>query len=279
MTNSGRRADDTAQALADLMRAVQRQQPQARLHEPERSVDDVVWNAVVSGHGNRFEDMRQIYKVAELLARKLRAFKALPEGAMPYAPVLLSGVLDFLWGKQHFAGLTPEMAAGWSGTLKVAAAEFARRWAAPAREPWFAALAPFPAAVDAAMKKIEADGERLEAEIGALAALARDSLARVKADDPSTFPAAMAWILGTIIQKNTYSQLDCTERYEDGLKKLYFELARGAEGAFFPWLGEGFKAVRERPLDELDRWRGGIAPKPPTRKRTKARAKRRGSAP
>jgi hypothetical protein len=269
------------QALIDALAAAQRAQPQAGLREPERSADDVAWNAVVAGRGNRFEDMRQVYAVATTVAKKLRALGALPEAAMPYAPALLAGLLNFIWRSQNVNALPPEMAAGWAGTVKVAAAALARGWAPPAGALWSGALRGFPSAIDAAMQKLEACSwddvyKHLKPEMAKLATLAAEALARVKKEQAEAYPAAMAWLMGTIVQKNVYSPLDGSvpESYCDELNELYHGLERNAEAAFFPWLGEGFRAEREKKIDRLDLLRVGVVPERKARAATRPAARK-----
>ena len=257
--------DPQLDAIAALLRGVQAQQAQENpttLRNPERSVDDVAWNAVVLGHPNRFSDMPEVFSFAETIAVKLQKLNSIPQPAAPYAPVILSGLLNFLWRSQNLSYLDPQMAQGQAGTLRVAIATIAREWAPPDRQPWFATLAAFPRAVDAAMRKLESLTyenvyKHLDPEMNDLQALAVNALKVVKTNYGAATPAAMAWLLGTVIQKNVFSPLDGSvpEDYSDRLNKIYDNLERAAEDAFMPWLMDGFKAVREDGMDELQRWK------------------------
>jgi hypothetical protein len=154
------------------------------------------------------------------------------------------------------------MAKGQAGTLKVAVATIAREWAPPDGQPWFAPLAAFPRAVDAALKKLESLTyetvyKHLDPEMQKLQALAMAALKEVDTTHRGATPAAMGWLLGTVIQKNVFSPLDGSvpEDYADRLNKIYDQLERSAEGAFMPWLMDGFKEVREAGADDLQRWK------------------------
>ena len=73
---------------------------------------------------------------------------------------------------------------------------------------------------------------------------------------PERAPDAMAYLLGTLIEVNTYSYTDGSvpEDICERLKGVHDELSMKAEGYFMSWLMEGFKAVREATPDELERW-------------------------
>lgn len=263
--------DVDLQAIANLLSAVQAQQAATHgtvsLRQPERNVEDVVWNAVVMGHPNRYPGLSQVFSVGTLVAGKLKNVGALPASAVPFVAVGLSGLLNFIWRSQNLGYLAPELAEGWAGTVKVATAEFGRDWAPPIRKPWFASLAKFPVAVDAALKRLDGYAysevyNHLEPEMKRIGNQANETLAEIESKHPDVISAATSWIMGTIIQKDTFSALDGSvpEDIDEHLTRIYTELERKAEGRFFPWLDKGFRAVRERPFDELTRWRAGIDP-------------------
>jgi len=274
----GTDADPAVQALLQLLHDQAATRPQAELRQPEESAEDVIWNAILLGRQGSFDDMPRAYGIAKLVAGKLAGLGALPEAAMPYAPVVLAGVMHFLWGKQNRFTASPEETSGWAGTLGVAAADVAHRWTKTAGQAWFAPLAEFPRAVDAALKKIEACTyedvyKHLDPEMAKVQRLANETLARIRASHPDALPGAHAWMMGTLIQKNTFSPLDGSvpEDIGERLAKIHGSLLDQAEGAFMPWLFEGFRAARERPLDEADRWDAG---KPAPNRGKRKRAKR-----
>src|SRR5262249_26165509 len=96
--------------------------------------------------------------------------------------------------------------------------------------------------------------------IGEIAERARALLAGVDQQNSDRLADAAAWILGTLLERNTYSWADGSvpEDICRRLKRVYAEIAADGESLFMPWLMEGFRAVRERGLDELDRWKYGI---------------------
>jgi hypothetical protein len=99
--------------------------------------------------------------------------------------------------------------------------------------------------------------KHLDPEMQNLQKLATAALNEVNTKHPAATPGAMAWLLGTVIEKNVYSPLDGSvpEDYSDRLNKIFDTLERSAEGAFMPWLADGFRAVRESEIDELQRWK------------------------
>src|SRR5438445_7124622 len=102
-----------------------------------------------------------------------------------------------------------------------------------------------------------------------LQSLAEETVADVHARHSTALPSATAWVMGTINQKNVFSPLDGSvpEDIGERFTGIYERLERSAEGRYFPWLAEGFGAVRERPLDELQRWKMEIKPESSTAKK------------
>jgi hypothetical protein len=264
-SKAGDSADAQLDALMSVLQGVYSQQAKenpTRLRTPERSIDDVVWNAVVIGHPNQFSDMPEVFSLGQRITIKLLTLNAIPQQATPYAPAILSGLLNYLWRSQNLAYLDPEMARGQAGTVKVAVQTLAKDWAPPTNQPWFKPLGQFPFAVDAALAKLDALAyediyKHLDIEMKKLQTLATAALKEVDTRHRAATPAAMAWLLGTIIQKNVFSPLDGSvpEDYSDRLNNIYNTLERSAEAAFMPWLASGFKSVRESGIDELQRWK------------------------
>ena len=251
--------DDAVNALRSIFGQMAAANPIER-RMPEKSIEDVTWNAVVMGHGNRFDDMPQVFHVAETVASKLQDMKAFPPKAAKYAPVVLAGMLNFLWRSQNLAFLAPEFAEGQAGTLRVAVDDLKRNWASP--QPWLAKLAEFPSAIDDALKLIDAQTwegvyKVLDPQMQQLETKALQTLAYVEKNHKEATSAAMAFLMGTVIQKNTFSPLEGSvpEDIGERLTNLYNTLESKAEGAFFPWLTLGFKAVREQPMSEVQRWK------------------------
>lgn len=253
--------DEAVNALQSIFGQLAAENP-VELRTPEKSIEDVTWNAVVMGHGNRFDDMPQVYGVAGIVASKLEGLKAFPAKASQYAPVVLAGMLNFLWRSQNVAFLAPEVAEGQAGTLRVAVDDLKRNWAPPTAKPWFSKLAEFPASIDKALELIDAQTYEgvykvLEPQMKQLQAQALETFKHVQTKHKDATSTAMAFLMGTVIQKNTFSPLDGSvpEHIGEQLTRIYYALERQAEGAFLPWLGEGFKAVRERPIEGVQRWK------------------------
>jgi hypothetical protein len=72
----------------------------------------------------------------------------------------------------------------------------------------------------------------------------------------------MAWVLGVLIERNTYSWTEGSvpEDLQRKLEEIHGRITDGAEAAFFPWLAAGFREERETELDELERWRLNLEP-------------------
>ena len=280
--------EDELQVIMDTILGAQARQEavdgRVTLRQPERNVDDVLWNAVVIGHGNRFEDMPEAFSFSIQLAAKLHNHSVLPAQAMPYAPIILVGFLYFIWHSQNLTYLAPEMVEGWVGALKVAITELAREWAPPSGRPWFKKLDSFSNMVDAVIERLndfsyEEIYHHLDPEMSKLQLLAKDILVNIQAKYKQALAGSTGWIMGTIIQKNTFSPLDGSvpEDIGEHLCQIYFEIESIAEGCFMSWLMDGFQGVRERQFDELQRWKANIEPEhgkakrsPPPRGRSKS---------
>ncbi len=84
----------TEQAQEDEMSPVVSQ-------ENEEGLNDVLWNAVVAGHPNRFEDTIEASAYAGIVARKLVARGFVAQQAAPVAHPMLTGLLWWLWSSQN----------------------------------------------------------------------------------------------------------------------------------------------------------------------------------
>jgi hypothetical protein len=238
----------------------------AQLRQPARSAEDVCWNAVVMGHGNRFEDARETVAFTEQVVARLQRHRALPPGSAATATPVLAGLLRFIWRGQNVAWLAPELAEGWSSTVAVAVAELAADISSVDVHLWLAHVHPYERLIDDALARIDALTweevyNHLDPEMDALAEAAEAMIERVQRERPERVAAATAWIMGTLLQKNTFSPLDGSvpESIGERLDRITFGLERTAEARFIAWLNEGFRRVRERPPDELQRWKFGIS--------------------
>ncbi len=257
---------DEMRALMDAITDAQAQQEavagSVELRQPERTPDDIYWNAVVFGHGNRFEDMRETVAFTDSLVARLQRKGALPGSAAPVATPLLAALLYFIWRSQNLAYLAPDMADGWSATVRVACTELARDLEGHPQPDWLAHVGAFATSIDATLERIdrlawEEVYQHLDPEMERLREEAGGFLQRLENELPHRISAATAWVMGTIMQKNTFSPLDGSvpESIGERLERVYFALESDAEGRFMPWLDLGFRSARERPMDELQRWK------------------------
>jgi hypothetical protein len=255
-----------ADALLDVIEGVQQAQESERgvvgIRAHVETVEDVAHNAIVIGWSNRFEDMREIAAYATTLVNDLVRLGFLPSVARPHAERILAGLLSDLWGRQPSAGLQAELVEGWAGALVQAVADVARTWTAPEQTPWFAELEDFEHRLDAALERIEAASydevyECLEKEFSALSATMANVLGEIERHHPATLGAAYGWLTGTIIRRNTYSPLDGSvpEDIDERLKKLATVSRLLSERYLFRYLADGFSSVRNKQIDELERWR------------------------
>lgn len=250
--------------LAQEARAI-RQGRSAGQREDGGSVEDVLWNAVQASRTLQLESMPEIAAFAGQLADRLIRLGALREESRPYAATALAGLLKFLWDSQNVVQLPPELARGQAGTLAQLVAALRDHWP-PAPDPWFdlaAGLGDRIAAALAELDDLPYDDELYPAIGRVMERIESDALAvlvTIAAQQPHRRPDATAWVLGVLIERNTYSWTEGSvpEDLQRKLEQIHGRLGLDAEAAFFPWLTAGFSEVREAGMDELDRWRVGL---------------------
>ena len=232
----------------------------------EREVADVCWNAILGGRELNLDDMPEIFAYCSQVAQRVARLGGLPEATLTMTATAIAGLLPWLWDSQHVTDLPREMAEGQAGTLGVLVASLGRYWP-PAPASWFQTVQSFSDTMGTALASLEGlpySGEldrRIDEVITEIGERARALLVGVDQQNPDRLPDAAAWILGTLVKRNTYSWADGSvpEEICQRLKDVYAEIAADGEGLFMPWLIEGFRGVREGRFDELDRWKYGIS--------------------
>ena len=265
------RDKDAANALMDVLAAVQADQEtnvgKVSLRPNESSLPDIAWNAIVIAYPNRFEDMREEAAYARELARKLVGRGFLPEPAFDSAHLLLAGLLHDLWGRQHSTGLTHELVQGWSGTIVQAVADLSSNWAPPGVSTGFRIVSGFPRLVEETLEFLgscswEDVYNHLDKRFDQLGQEAQSLLARVATEASNELAGCYAWVLGTIVVRNTFSPLDGSvpESIGERMNSLATVLWTGGQGYLATYLEPGFASVRNAEWDELQRWKSDITP-------------------
>jgi hypothetical protein len=236
----------------------------------ERSEEDILWNAVLASRTQHFESMPEIFDFSTQAMQKLVRLGSIPAEAATYAATGLAGLLKWLWGSQNAVSLPREMIVGQAGTLAQLLRSIQTNWP-PRPSEWFAAVRDVPEQMRATLATLDdlPDDEHLYAPLNAaLDKIEQNTKALLTSASgrfPERAPDIAAWILGSLIENNTYSytQGSVAEDIDEGLSAIHGRLAAGAEGYFMPWLMEGFRPVREQTYDEVSRWRYGLdAPLP-----------------
>jgi hypothetical protein len=219
----------------------------------------------MSGRELDLDDMRTVVAFSRLVVRRLVGMDAVTEATASLASTAVAGLLLWLWGRQHVADLPREMVEGQSRTLWQLIESIGQHWP-PAPATWFSAIQDFHEQTTAALDTLEDlpydDGlyPRIDEIIGGIAEQAEAILTRVRSDRADRVPDAAAWILGTLVEVNTYSWTEGSvpENISDRLQQVYSQIAVDGDDLFMPWLMRGFEQVRERTPDELERWRYGL---------------------
>jgi hypothetical protein len=269
---------DIMGALMGAYQAAEEKYGGVVVRDVENGIDDIVWNAVVAGHPNRFQDMPETAAFARQVAQKLERGGFLPSAAMPYAPSMLAGFLRHLWDSQNLMYLAPEMAEGQAGAVRVLVDDIRVNWAPPDKTPWYAQVGPVPRLVDDLLKfidglKWEEVYKHLDRRMDALASELKAILDKVQSAHPAALGACTAYVGGVVIMKNTFSPWDGSvpESIGERLTKVYHALDANNEARLFGYLAKGFESVRNAQPDELARWRmepgAGAQSKEPRKRR------------
>lgn len=231
----------------------------------ERVPADVCWNAVVARRELGIDDMPGTFRFARQVVRRLIGVDGLSQASTPVADTAVAGLIQWLWDRQHATDLPLEVAEGQARTLGQLVESLGSHWP-PAPASWLDSARAFPKETVASLATLEGlpyDDRlypRIDEVMQGISSLAWASVKRVRAEHPDRVPDATAWILGTLVEHNTYSWMDGSvpEDLSDRLLGIFAEIGRKGDELFFPWLMKGFKSVRERDVDELARWRYGV---------------------
>ncbi len=233
----------------------------AELRPREDSLHDMTWNAVVIGHPNRFDEADATL-FGRRLSRKLIDHGAIPEPGQAYAPEMLIGLLMYLWSTQKVTYLEPDVVEVQAVALKALISDIGDSWSPPPDGSTKQALDSFVAAVDQTLASLDAMSweevvRALEERISALGREAEEVLDRVARANPFALAGSAAYLTGVLAAKNTFSPLggSVLERIHDELLKAMTAVSLRNDERLLPYLSAGYRALRERPPDELARWR------------------------
>lgn len=250
------------EALMGAQQASEAKYGRAALRDLEADARDIAWNAVVAGHPNAFEGMPESVAFAAQVAHKLVQRGELEAVAMPYAPLLLAGLLRHLWDSQNLNFLAPEFAEAQAGAVAALIEDIRAHWSPPEIHDWYALVEPAAAAIDDMLSFIDGLGweevyRHLDPRMDALAQRLAAMLAEVEAAHPSALAGCAAYVSGTVMARNTFSPFDGSvpESIGERLAGVYHALDRDHPSRFLDYLSKGFAAVAARPPDELARWR------------------------
>jgi hypothetical protein len=280
-------------ALADVQLAVEARELRrghgVSMKTGDGAVGEVLHNAVLARRDLGMEAMPESFAFARQVATRLQQLGALPPAAVPHASTALAGLLVWMWGTQNVVSLPGEIVEGQVGVISELLASLRAHWP-PADAQWFEDVRPFQDEIPTWLAELDElpYGDELyrslDQIIERIERRAEELLARAEAREPARVPDAAAWILGCLVERNTWSYTDGSvpEDICDRLVALGARLGGKGEAFFWPWLERGFREVRERVPDELDRWRYGLGapgsgPRAPAAASTEVSAKHDGA--
>ena len=230
----------------------------------ERTSGDMVWNAIVLGHGSRLEDSRETIAFARQLCRKLIYAKTLAAAAAKDAPRLVAGMLRWLWSVQNLSYLAPEMAEGQSGTFTAFIADVNQRWVSAMDQPWYELLSGLELELNEGLARLDALPydefyDHLDAIFEKFTGSSIQALEDIRKDYPDSFPVCSAYIAGMITDRNDYSYVDGSipETMQKKMDDLYYKISDNQKADFQGYLFKGYETVRNRAFSDIDKWRMG----------------------
>ncbi len=261
------RSDPVVRAFFQVQHAVDQREVRTigklRLRLPERSLEDVAWNAVVLGQRNRFSSAFAAAGFAERLAARAVAAGVIETNAEEGARRVLAGLLTFLWSAQRTTHLERDRAIGQAGTLRTALEALsgdAVRADAEARMPVLAArdtLAGNAERSDTdrfARARARLRGEVMGPDANAFGRTVGVFIA--EAPNGSLLRAhRAAWGYGLLLEVAFEARMKGNALVAEQLDAAYAELARQAERELAAYLFDGFAAARGMPMDPLSAWR------------------------
>jgi hypothetical protein len=247
--------------IAGMNQAQEEMYGRAELRPREHSLHDITWNAVVIGHPNRFDEADATL-FGRRLSRKLIERGAIPESGQAYAPEMLIGLLMDLWSTQKVSYLEPDLVEVQAATLEALISDIRDSWSPPPDGSSKHAVDSFVATVDQTLASLDGMSweevvPAIKDRIPALGRKADEVLDRVARADPFALAGSAAYLTGVLAAKNTFSPLDGSvpESIHDELVKAMTAVSLHNDDRFFPYLSAGYRALHDRPPDELTRWR------------------------
>lgn len=228
--------------------------------EIEEGLKDILWNAVVAGHPNRFEDTIEASAYAGIVARKLDTRGFVGHEAAAVAHAMLAGLLWWLWSSQNTSYLDPATVEGQTGTLVAMLDDLAANNPLEGSEPWRQELRSFAGDLDTvlnALEKVSWGQAYLEIpkRMKALQTQAEALLARIGKASPEALAGAAAYVTGVVALKNVFTPLEGEDDMHKHMAAVVNALNHSNEDRFMRYLMKGFEAVRTLEPDELARWR------------------------
>ena len=261
-------ADPAVQAMLQAQNAVDQLSLQEagilRLKHPERTLRDVAWNAVVIGQQNRFHSRDSQAGYASQMAEKLAALSLIERTAIDGVARVAAGMLSFLWEAQRVTHLEPERAEGQANALAIALQSFTKQ----TPDEILNLMGPIVECIgtqsesrssnrfSAALEALATDNAPEDAPL-AVAARIRTGLGECGQDSVEMRAGAAAWAIGSTLVEayRARRRSPPDEAHRRRCLQIFDALYSDMEGWFFPYLMEGYKPVRERNFDFVQRWR------------------------
>ena len=255
---------DAAKAIINMQIAAQakeiRKSGESFNKRFEKNIEDILWNIIVASRDYQFEGMPEIINYSELNISKLINANAFPETSRNEAVISFAGLFHWLWRSQNIMHLTTDMIEGQTGVLYELIKSLSKSWQ---KKEWFQVLLNFKNESEQelnSLNKLPYDNKLTVAINNVMDKIlynANDTLEIIQSDWSVVICEATAWIMGCLIEINTYSYLDGSvpEELEKKLRNIQYDIDGKAEDFLYLWLEKGFKSVREKKLDELSRWK------------------------
>jgi hypothetical protein len=213
-TNAAEDSSLTGDELALISQAFAHRSGRAAFRLPEISADEILWNAVVLGHPLRFDSLAARARAGIEITAKLETVGAVPGAASTWAPVLLIGLLSYLWNGLVTLGVEN---VGLGARAVASALGDIRAWWSPPTASLLHPLLGFSDAVrasarDSLLATTDADARALELARRKLCDQWMEIAAGLRRSDPGALAGCTAFTLGTIAM----ARLELAEAGESG---------------------------------------------------------------
>lgn len=223
-----------------------------KLRDEEKTIEDITWNAVLMGYGDRFSDIPEKVTFCRAFVAKLVEHGELQPSAQNFAVPILLAVLSRIWSDNLENHSLAEFVAAQVKTILTMVEEIRTAWSLPEKEPWYLLVNQVPEALDSALEKIDSAGYNvLNSEMDLITALIAKILGQIASEHPKRLDSSRAYIAGCFATMNPYKPWEGDSYTGDRLTEMFNDLTTLLDDLIL----KGYDSLPTQKDDELIRWR------------------------